>query len=389
MDFDLAGHVRLHASLDVGRSLEAIGAEMDPYAGVAGGEGAGGDGKTPEVVLTHVRSDAPQLEELQLAAVDGLVTGVAGGDLYLLAGGLRARVPDALGDQPARIEFDPGFPMRRLFRHVVRPALQLRSLAGGSVACHAAAVERDGRAILVAGWSESGKTETALALVEAGAHFLTDKWTLLGFPEDAPDATGLSAAAFPISVGVRRWVLRYLPRLSGSLPRRARGRLMAAGAAAVLSAPIRGRDRLRGFPAILRDGAERAVAIADRVGLSPSEIATAYGHSPIRDRVPVGLVVVLRTVPGIRPSARPADPRRTSRRLAASAVTERQAYLALRQRAAYAAGSDPAAPSAARLEADRLETMLANVPIVEVSAPFPADPRMVVEALAPWLTGTP
>ena len=388
MEFDLARHVRLHASLDVPQSLEAIEGEMDPYLALGVGDGAGGDGGTPTVVLTHLHPDLPQLEELQLAAGDGLVTGAAGGDLYLLAGSLRARVPDAFADQPARIEFDPGFPIRRLFRQVVRPALQLRSLAGGSVACHAAAVERDGSAILVAGWSESGKTETALALVEAGAHFLSDKWTLLGPGEGAAGATGPTAAAFPISVGVRRWVLRYLPGLSRAIPRRARAQLVAARAAAVLSGPIRGRDRLRGVPAMLRDGAERAVALVDRVALSPSEIAAAYRHAPIRDRVPVGLVVVLRTVPGIRPSARPADPERISRRLAASAVTERQAYLALRQRAAYAAGSDPAAPSAAELEADRLRTMLANVPIVEVSTPFPADPRAVVEALDPWLTAT-
>jgi serine kinase of HPr protein (carbohydrate metabolism regulator) len=51
-----------------------------------------------------------------------------------------------------------------------------------AVAVHSAAVEMDGQAVLIAGWSESGKTETALALMEAGARFVSDKRTVLRVP---------------------------------------------------------------------------------------------------------------------------------------------------------------------------------------------------------------
>ena len=57
--------------------------------------------------------------------------------------------------------------------------LQLGHVARGAAVAHSAAVVLDGRAVLVAGWSESGKTETALALMEDGARFLSDKWTVL------------------------------------------------------------------------------------------------------------------------------------------------------------------------------------------------------------------
>src|SRR3972149_7602933 len=87
----------------------------------------------------------------------------------------------------------------------------------------AASVLSEEVGIAVAGWSESGKTETALALMEAGAGFLSDKWTLLGHDGEL--------SAFPISVGVRRWVLEYLPTLRRTVTRRSRGPFAAAGAA--------------------------------------------------------------------------------------------------------------------------------------------------------------
>src|SRR5919201_20485 len=95
-----------------------------------------------------------------------------------------------------------------------------------AVAVHSAAVAIDGRGVLVAGWSESGKTETALALVERGASFVSDKWTVVG-----DDGT---AAAFPITVGVRGWTLAHLPRLRAALGGAPRARLRAAGAARAL-----------------------------------------------------------------------------------------------------------------------------------------------------------
>ena len=371
MDFDLASHVRLALRSGDPVLARAVASEMDPYPPIGGEEPADAD-----VILEELGPDAPALVEMQLAAGDGFVTGSSGDSLFVISGGLRASVPDAMHDAPARVQFDPGYPIGRLFRQVVRPTLQLRALAAGSVAVHAAAVEWNGQAVLVAGWSESGKTESALALIERGGRFLTDKWTLLG--------AGPTAAAFPISVGIRRWVLGYLPRLRGDMPRRARLRLAAARTAGVASLPLRSLRRV-GMRGMIADGAERAVALAERAALTPSEVAHAYGHEPILHALPVGLVIVLRTVRGHDVTVREADAATIAGRLAASAVTEREGYFALRQRAAYATGSlnDPAAVSA--IESERLHDVLRATTLVEVSTPFPTDPRRIVTAVQPWL----
>jgi hypothetical protein len=381
MIFDLAGHVRLVSTIVDARTRSAIAAELGPYLPTDDG---GAHGSPPSVGLAQLDAANPSLDELQLAAGDGLVTGTTSTGLFVLSGDHLASVPDALHDEPAEVRVSAGFPITRLFRQVVRPALQLRALSAGSVAVHSAAVVRDGKAVLVAGWSESGKTETALALAEDGSQFLSDKWTLVASAAVA-GADGIpNAAPFPISVGIRRWALPFLPRLRAALPRRASLQLSAAGAAGVAARPLRALPR-RGMAGVLAETADRAVALADRAALAPGQIAAAYGHAPIRERVPIGLVIVLRTVPGSDVSAHDGDLHATVHRLSSSALTERQAYFALRQRAAYGLGI-PNEPSAvAAQEAARLLNILQAVPIVEVSTPFPVDPRRTVAAVQPWL----
>jgi hypothetical protein len=373
MEFDLAGHLRLVLRSSDPAVVDLVTGELDPYPPLA----AADEQRDAGVILEELAPGGVELAELQLAAGDGFVTGSSGEDLYVVSDGRSASVPDALHDAPAHIRFEAGYPMSRLFRQVIRPTLQLRALAGGSVAMHAAAVEWHGQAVLVGGWSESGKTETALALMELGGSFLSDKWTLVG-------GSVASAAAFPIKVGVRRWALRYLPQLRGGLPRRARAQLAAARTARVVSFPLRslGRGGMRGR---IADGAERAVTLADRAALAPTEVAGAYGQQPILGPLPIGLVIVLRTVPHHAVVAREADPARVADRLAASALTERQGYFALRQRAAYAMGSANDAGAVAVMESERLLDILRTTPVVEVDAPFPTDPRRVVAAVQSWL----
>ncbi len=380
MTFDLAGHVGVGSTVADDRTRSSIAAELDPYRPVDDG---GVQVMPPGVTLAHLEAE-PSLDELQLAAVDGLVTGTTATGLFVVAGNRVASVPDALNDEPAEVRFSPGFPIPRLFRQVVRPALQLRALAAGSVAVHSAAVLRDGKAVLIAGWSESGKTETALALAEEGARFLSDKWTLVSAEAGLGQDGTPSAAAFPINVGIRRWVLPFLPRLRAALPRRASMQLSAARAAGLVSRPVRALRR-SGMSGLLAETADRAVALADRAALAPSEIAAAYGHGPIRERVPIGLVIVLRTVPGSDVTAGDGDLRATADRLARSAVTERQAYFSLRQRAAYGLGIPNEPSVVAAQETEGLVRILQPVPIVEVSTPFPVDPRRTVAAVRPWL----
>lgn len=356
--FDLSGRLFIALEDADGRVASLVRRELDPFP-------ASGPPETPpDVVLRPLPHPPPAFCDLQNPARDGLVTASDGARLWMLAGDRACSVPDPIEVPEAVFEYEPGFPLQRMFRTLVRPVLQLALPRRGAVAAHAAAVELEGVAVLVAGWSESGKTETALALVESGAAFLSDKWTIVG-------ADG-EASAFPVSVGVRRWVLPHLPRLAGALPRTARRRLMAARLIAALAAPVRSR-------------AARVVQVADRAALTPTQLRAAYGQrdDPAR-RVPVEAVALLTNVPEGAPTVEPADPDWAAARLARSAAYERRDYLALLERRAFAFPAGRAASVEAAIAEDRalLQGVLEKTRVLEVRTPFPTDPRPVAAAIA-------
>jgi hypothetical protein len=346
-----------------GHFVEAVGHELDPCVPQTSG------GAEEPLLTIRERTDRPSLRELQNLAGDGWMTGHDGERLFVLAAGRTCSVPGGEG----LIDVEPGFPTRRLMS-IVRPALQWLLLERGTPVLHAACVELDGRAVLVAGWSESGKTETALALVERGASFLSDKWTIL--------LPGVRAGAFPIGVGIRRWVLQYLPKLRSGLPGGARRQLHLAAVASAATAPIRGRS-WRGPFGLAVEVTRRAVELGDRAGLTPTELRAAYGETndPLRTP-PIGLIAVLRNSgsPGVKVDDGVAA--RLAIRLAVSAATEREPFMALRRRAAYAEALAPSSADLISRDAAAVEAAIAGVPLVEVTAPFPTDPREVAREIA-------
>ena len=362
--FDLAGASLALAAPDAALR-RYVHAQMDPFA--AGSQN--GHGPADVVIETLESAGAPRAGERQNPARDGTVTLTDDGRLFVLAGGRACSVPDAAQDGPAVFAAQEGFPLPAVWRHAVRPALHVKLNAHGAVAVHSAAVDAGGTAIAVAGWSESGKTETALALMEAGATFLSDKWTVVG-PE--------GASAFPIGVGVRRWVLPYLPTLRRALPPAARARMAVAGALAVGTAPLRRRE---GRAASML---ERGVVLADRAGLTPTEVREAYGQTddPAR-RIPLRALAVLVTSADGRLHASEADAAWAAARLARSAGVERREYFELHARAAYGLGGTEDGGRAASVRADEsiLAGLLGDTRVLRVEAPFPVDPRRVAGAI--------
>jgi hypothetical protein len=367
--YDLSGRSSLAYDPQDTRLAAFLAVRMDPFAPVTRARAPAG------VVLEPAQPRQRPFADIQNAARDGMVTASDGERFFILAHGRACTVPEPLADRPAAFAYEPGFPLGRIFAPIVRPALHLSAHAAGAVAMHAAAAEMDGRAVLVAGWSESGKTETALALMEMGGRFLSDKWTMLGID---------GASAFPIDVGVRRWVLPYLPKLRAGLPAEARARLGVAGAAARLSGPIRRQPPTGRVGAL----AERAVALADRAALAPSRLHAVYGggDDPGR-RVPLGATAILTNVPGGEVTCEPADPAWAAVRLARSAAYERRGLFALFERRRFAFPGDQASPleEAVATETRLLERALASGSTFELRAPFPVDPRTVAAALGRWL----
>lgn len=327
-------------------------------------------------------ADAPAFRDIQHAAGDGLVTAYDGERAYLLRGRHACVVPDPLREAPAVFAYTPGFPMHELVRSYVRPAVALAALRRDTVVVHASAVSINGRAVLIGGWSESGKTEIALALAEAGAAFLSDKWTIVR-------ADG-SVCPFPASVGVRRWVLPYLPTLQARLPRAAKAQLVGAAAVSFASRPFQ-----RSFRnALLREAGSRAAqltALADRAALSVDQVRAAYGTvGDVTRPVPLGLVVLLSTVaPGTPLAAAPVDPGVVARRLAQAAAFERRAYFSVTERVRYGGASDERidGPTVTSIEESVLRARLADAHLLQVRTPFPADPRRIVERIFRELEG--
>ncbi len=243
------------------------------------------------VTLAPVPPGSIEIAELQRAADDDLLTGTDGRQAYVLWDGRACSIPDATAVRPASFVYELGFPLWRVFRSAIRPAVQVSLAAEGrAVAMHAASVVVGGGGIVVAGWSESGKTETALGLMERGAGFLSDKWTLLG-----PDG---EISAFPISVGVRRWVLDYLPTLRRTVTRRSRVQFAAAGAASVILDPVGRRPAPTRSRGMVADLARRTGALGDRAAFEVDELRAAYADtSDVTRRVPT------------RPSASSSRPR--------------------------------------------------------------------------------
>jgi hypothetical protein len=171
--YDLSGRSSLEYDGQDPAVATYLAAQMDPFAPCT-------TNAVPGVVIETMRRNGRRLVDVQNPARDGLTTASDGERAYVLAHGRACAVPWPLDRRPLHFAPEPGFPLSKVFSRLVRPALHLSLHERECVAVHSAAVELAGGAVLVAGWSESGKTETALALMEQGARFLSDKWTVAG-----------------------------------------------------------------------------------------------------------------------------------------------------------------------------------------------------------------
>jgi hypothetical protein len=372
MWYDLGGAIRFWIDPGVGpRVARYVRGQMAPYRPQA-------EALAEDVGLSRISGDgADSLLDIENPAGDGLTTGWDGKHAYALRGGFQCSIPDALREHPARFLLEDGFPIWDVWGPLVTPALSLAALRHESVVVHASAVEIDGRAVLVAGWSESGKTEVALALAETGATFISDKWSILRHD-------GM-VSPFPVAVGIRGWVVAFLPRLRAGLPAAARLQLAAARMAGSVTEPLRARS-VSGLVAHELSGIAIAAAdAADRVSMSSDGIRQIYGASgdPCQPR-PLSTVVLLTTSRTRRGLAvEPIEPRAAARRLAQAAAFERRTYFSVTQRIAYATESAARSSMDDALQIERtvLSRNLEGVHVFEAGTDFPQDPRFLADAI--------
>lgn len=373
--FDLHGLAGLAVEDDREHVFRRLKSQLDPYEPSAG--------MVPEetdVVLTPNDDILPgTLSDVHGPAGDGRRTGSDGRRCYLLHGNSRFELP-RLGPQTGqiRLAYDRSFPLWEAISEVVRPLLQLATIKRGAVTVQGTAVQVGEGGLLVCGWSETGKTETALALAESGARFISDKWTIID--------SRASIHAFPVPVGIRDWVLDYLPRLRAHLRTSQRGRLRVSRNAR-RALPLLARPAASPLGAVVESQLERALTLAGRLSLRQTEVAAVYGssHDPALTP-PLMTLAMLTTVSGDKVSIRPAELGWTAERLTQSSAYERRTLYELDARVRYASAQPGPSPLLAvrDLEAELLRGVLAGVQLLEVKAPFPTDPRKVADALAKW-----
>jgi hypothetical protein len=374
-DVALAWHLPGNASLalrDEDQGVRTmVGRAMDPYTAQTGRAAV-----AVELARDATAARMPAVDILG-PATDPVTTLTDGERVHLLVGGRRCSLPDAWRDDPIVFGYEPGFALSRVMGSLVRPALQVALHRAGATTVHGSAVEVDGGAVLVAGWSETGKTEVALALVESGAGFVSDKWSTIG-------ADG-HVSAFPIGAGVRRWLLPYAPVLRSTLPRRGRLQFAAARLAAAVAAPAIALDSRGSAASVVADVARRAIDLADRLPVAPRDLRRAYGQAITpASPAPLRAIILLRAVAdGRRPVLAPMPVARAVERLVRSAAFERRPFLALADRSAYAfPEGSPWADEWSAEERDRLRRILASVPVHELAQSFPADPRPAAALIA-------
>ena len=265
--------------------------------------------------------------------------------------------------------------MTTLFRSGLRSQtscdhyFNLLQLPAELLLCTARPFSSEGAAFVVCGWSETGKTETALALAELWARFISDKWTVID--SDA------RIHAFPVSVGIRDWVLDYVPRLQGAPAN------VTAGASARLSngapcAPCLARAGASPLAGAAESQLERVLTLTGRLSLRQTEVAAIYGSAQDPTATPpLVTLAMLTTVPGEEVTVREAEVGWTAQRLAQSAAYERRSLYELDARVRYASAQPGPSPllGVAGREAELLRNSLAGVRLLEVEAPVSDGPQ--------------
>jgi hypothetical protein len=296
-------------------------------------------------------------------------------EFSLVIGDSEVSIPfDSVG-QSCAIRCTRNSNMRRLFIDYVRPALHMSLLAKGALALHSAAVSYKGKGILLAGWAESGKTEAMLGFLQAGATFVSDKWTIV-------DGKGPSIRHFPTPITVRNWMIDLVPGLSDRLNTTERLRARAAGVAGSLLATT---GRVPG----LRE-AKGLADLGGRVSVTPSQLfgdtheeRSRWGMS---SSAPLESLFLLMTTAEEKITVQPAETAEVARRLADCAAYERRAFLGLYQRFRYALPGrrNPLLEESTDREAETLTKALASKQVYKVDVPFPFNPAALQQAIGPF-----
>ncbi|MGH3470564.1 MAG: hypothetical protein ACRDPG_00780 [Nocardioidaceae bacterium] len=237
--------------------------------------------------------------------------------------------------------------------------INLVALAKGVLPLHASAYTLGGGSVLVTGWSKGGKTESLLAAMSNGAHYVGDEWVYL-----TPDARMFG---IPEPIRLWDWQLRQLPELLGSRGVGTRLRLASwrsisglATAAASSPLPVAGAAR-RGAPVLARQA---------YVQIPPAEL---FGRDRIDPEADLDAVVLLSSHESERIVVELAGEHEVSGRMAASLSAERAGFMSdyNQFRYAFPGSRSELVDDAANVESTLLRRLFDGRPAAKVGHAYP------------------
>jgi hypothetical protein len=368
LDYDIHGLLGLRLHSPAEGLARAAARQFDPLLPTA-------LGREPDVVVSHLDGQASGIRGYRLGdAGDSQLCEFQDEQFVLVYRGSVIAVPfDAVGSRcEIRCTRDTG--MRKLLIEYVRPALQLSLLPKGALALHSAAASFNGKGVLFAGWAESGKTEAMLGFLQAGASFVSDKWTIVA-------GDGSSVYNFPTPITVRDWMIDLIPGLRARLTRTGLLRARAAGAAATV---LKSSGALKRVPGV--NEIKGLADLAGRVSVTHNQLfggSNGSGGWKSSLSAPLETVFFLLTSSSPTIQVRPADAADVAGRLADCAHYERRSFFGLYERFRYAfpRRRSPLIENARDAEAEMLTAALSSKRVYAVQAPFPFNPTALHEAL--------
>ncbi len=260
------------------------------------------------------------------------------------------------------------------------PIIGLRLLAKGYVLLHSGAFVYEGIGVLVTGWEKGGKTETLLPFMAAGAHYLSDEWTIVSPADDR--MYGLSGMT-----QIWSWHLRQLPVFWTRIPRADRQRIRAMRLYQrlyrALPEAVRGRGIAAGW--LHRLSLEGGYPLLGQSRVAPELVFhdRIWQGSASLDRLFLATVAPDATV------ILPVDAAEIARRMAASLAYERRALWIAYQQSLYAFPERRNAllESASLHERELLLRLFMGREAHEIRHPYPADLAEIYRLVRPYVLG--
>ena len=371
IDYDIHGVLGLRLIDPTPSLARLVARQFDPWrpASLA---------SEPDVSISRLTPPSPRERRYRLGdAGDSQECDYGESEFILRKGTMAVSIPFAFVGSGCTIGWSGAGGMRRLLIDYVRPALQIALLPKDRLALHSAAVNYGGKGILLAGWAESGKTEAMLGFLQAGAAFVSDKWTIV-------DGDGSSIHHFPTPITVRNWMIDLIPGLRDRLKAT---ELLRARAAGLVTSVIRAEALSR---APLTTGVKGLADLAGRVSVTPSQLLGKDGDGASQWRsspsAPLASLFLLVTSGEDRIAVREADVDEVASRLADCAAYERRAFFGLYQRFKYAfpGRRNRLIEEAREAESRTLAKALSSKRVFVVEAPFPFDPAALYRAIQPF-----